>query len=176
MRNIVVVLVLLTAPAVASCAEEADAAAFDTVRSAELTPGAALPDVAEPVIVVDGPGGDVASDMDTLERLGTVKATVCERWFNRDVTFEGPWISDVLNIADVSGQGRVQLHALDDFEVSFDRSDLRAGDALLAIRADGAPIPVADGGPARLVFLDDTTEIGADEQNWIWNLDAIHLG
>ena len=170
--------ILLASTAVlAACGDDGTAAtAFETVRTATLESGAALPESVDPALIVYGPNGDqlAALDVATLERFGLVRATTYERWFKRDVTFEGPWLADVLNATDPSGQGKLLLRALDDFEVTIDRADLKAGDALLAIRTDAGPIPVADGGPVRLVFLDQKAPIGADGQNWIWNLHEIH--
>lgn len=177
-RELSGILLVSAATVLVACGDGgATAPTFETVRTATLESGAPLPQSATPALVVYAANGDqlAALDVATLERFAMVRATAYERWFKRDVTFEGPWIADVLDAVAPSGRGPVLLRALDDFEVTVDRADLKVGDALLAINADDAPIPVAAGGPVRLVFLDQEAPIGADGQKWIWNLHEIHL-
>lgn len=177
-KVMLIAVLVMTSLALVSCGDDGDSkVAFESVLTRALAPGAPLPEASDPALVVRGPDGNelAALDVETLDKLGTVRATVYERWFKRDVTFDGPWVADVLDAVDPSGHGPVLLSALDDYEATIDRADLRVGDALLATYADGAPIPVAEGGPLRLVFLDDKDPIGANEKNWIWSVNAIQV-
>ncbi len=131
-----------------------------------------LPASTEPLLeVVDDQGEVVASlDEDGLAALGMVEATIEEPWLEEDIAFRGVWMADLLERLDLTDR-TVHLHAIDDYEVTFRPGDLEPGDALLAVRADGEPIPIAEGGPIRLVFLDDG--IGANRDLWIWSIDVL---
>lgn len=159
---------------VGACSGTSEAAVgFETVRDAVLAPGDALPPASDPILVVtDADGTELAElDLETIESVGTVRANVYEQWFARDVDFEGVWLEDLLAVAGVDADA-IEIHALDDFLTQIDVAALPDHDAMVATRADGQRIPVEDGGPLRLVFL-DPDGVGRESQLWIWNIDAI---
>lgn len=168
-------LVVVVLACVSACSGDPAVPAAEPARPATLAPGDAIPAVAEPVLTLTPPGDaatPVALDVETVAAVGTSTVTLFEPWLERDVTFEGVWMSDLLAVAGAEGGTEVHLHAIDDYEVDFDAVDLAPGDAMLATHADGAPIDVADGGPLRLVFVRDDGP-GANIDLWIWNVDAI---
>jgi hypothetical protein len=118
-------------------------------------------------------GSALAFDQRTLDTLPTRSATLYEPFVKKDVQFTGIPMSELLGRAGISEQAtKVQLHALDDYKVDFQVADLMAPGVLLATRADGAPIPIAKGGPVRLVFPPDST-VGKNKDFWIWSIDSI---
>lgn len=164
---------------VAGCGGGDGAADVAVVSPATLTPGDRVPVPSEPVLVVDGmiadgnDGGALALDFASLEDLELVETVVYEPFEERDVTFTGVRVTDLLDLAgaDVAAT-EVHMHALDDYTVDFTLDELAAGDAILATQADGARMPVEHAGPTRIVFLDGS-QVGENKDLWIWSLDRI---
>ncbi len=170
--------ILLAVALLAACGGDPGGPRVATVGEALLVPGDDVPEVADPVVAVSGDVavGAVGLDVPTLESLGTVEVTIEEPWLEEEIAFTGVWFSDLLAVLDPGDDAdAVDLHALDDYSVSFPLEDLVAGDALLATRADGDPIPVSAGGPVRLLFLDRDGP-GSNLDLWIWSIDALSVG
>jgi hypothetical protein len=113
-------------------------------------------------------------DFATLDRVARERRTVREPFVKHDVEFTGLRIGEVLERAGGQGSaGSLFIHALDDYHVELAISDI-ASDALLATRADGKPIPIAQGGPIRLVFT-SKGGLAANTDMWIWSIDSMRL-
>lgn len=139
-----------------------------------------LPRPEGPVVltIAGGTGGNAAAgatevDFATLEReLSQEELTVYEPFVKKNVTFTGVPMSDLLSAARVDAtSGSLYMHALDDYTVELPLSGV-ASDGLLATRVDGKRIPVAEGGPIRLIFGTDS-ELGSNPENWIWSVDSM---
>lgn len=130
-----------------------EAPALTRVTAGTLAAGDPVPQPrGKPVLRLRGAanrndGGATAMDLATLERLPQVRLTVHEPFRKRTMTFQG-----------------VRLR--------FSMAELAGSDAVLATRADGRRIPVAEGGPLRVVFPAGT-ELGRNTDNWIWSVDWI---
>jgi DMSO/TMAO reductase YedYZ molybdopterin-dependent catalytic subunit len=75
------------------------------------------------------------------------------RWSRFDNRWEGVALRDILERAKPEPQAvAVMVHADPDYTTNVLLSDLRANDALLAIKHDGSDLPVDHGGPCRLVL------------------------
>ena len=132
-----------------------------------------------PVLTVAGAVGNhndgdkVAFDLPTLDAMASVTAPMYEPFVKKTVTFTGVPMADLLTRAGIAPGGRtVRMHALDDYNVELTVADLTDPRILLATKADGARIPIADGGPIRLVFPADSA-IGRNKDLWIWSIDSI---
>lgn len=151
-----------------------------TGAKAVATPPAPVPAPSgKPVLTIAGAVGNhnegaaVAFDMSTLDAMATVTSAMYEPFIKKTVTFTGVPMVDLLARAGASPAGTtVRLHALDDYQVELTAADLRDPHILLATRADGARIPVSDGGPIRLVFPADSA-VGKNKDLWIWSIDSI---
>ena len=111
-------------------------------------------------------------DLATLNAVAHESVTVHEPFLKHDVTFTGVRMSELLRRAGVKGSARtLHMHALDDYQVDLPIAEF-AADGLLATRADGKPIPIAKGGPIRLIFT-ASSAIAANTDNWIWSLDSV---
>jgi hypothetical protein len=111
-------------------------------------------------------------DLATLDAVGHESVTVHEPFLKHDVTFTGVRMSKLLLRAGVSPSARtLRMHALDDYQVDLPIAEF-ATDGMLATRADGKPIPIAKGGPIRLIFT-ASSAIAANTDNWIWSLDSV---
>lgn len=115
---------------------------------------------------------EVVVDLETLERLPMVEEEIFEPFLQERATFRGVELSTLLEVVGAKASaGVVRLTALDDYEVEL------AADGegvLLATRHDGQVIPVDEGGPTRIVFLDDSTG-GENLADWIWNVSSIEV-
>lgn len=109
-------------------------------------------------------------DMATLEDMPVVETTLYEPFLKTDITFSGVMMEDFLKVigADPSAGG-VRMTALDDFVADLPMSDLMSGTVMLATRQDGAPLKVREGGPARIVFMNQDG-LGANTDMWIWSV------
>lgn len=128
------------------------------------------PPSGEVVLTVETPDGSHDFDLATLELLEQHELTIVEPFVDAEHTYRGPLWADVLRAAGVPLDGRdVELVALDDFVTDIP-TDAGALDGLvLASTEDGEPIPIAAGGPLRLVFPPGN-ETGANLNNWIWSV------
>ncbi len=118
-------------------------------------------------------GASLAFDQKTLDAMATASATIYEPFVKRDIRFTGIPMSTLLARAGISGTAtEVAVHALDDYRVEFKVADLMTPGVLLATRADGAVIPIAKGGPIRLVFPPQSAA-GKNKDVWIWSIDTM---
>ena len=120
-------------------------------------------------------GGILELDLATFDRMPRVEATVFEPFLKHNMTFEGVLLSDLLGYAGVDAASVMRVTALDDHRVDFSLSQLDQGRVLVATHIDGVPIQIEDGGPSRFIFLDASTGLGSNTDNWIWSLADMHF-
>lgn len=126
-----------------------------------------------PSLAVTNDGARLALDLATLERLPQVRTTVYEPFVEREVTFTGVWVPDLLGwAADGADVAAVTALALDDYHITFTPQQL--DHAVLALREDGEPIGLDNAGPTRMVFASGS-DVGANPDLWIWSLDTLAL-
>jgi hypothetical protein len=154
-------------------------ARFRTVAKASISSGVAVPaPQGKPVLTVKGPGvtanapAGLSFDLATIERLGLVELNIYEPFDKKRMSFTGVELGHVAEVAGLPKTAGLHLVALDDYQVDFSPEQLRARGALLATRMDGKPIPIAKGGPIRVVFADDS-KLGKDTNLWIWSVVTI---
>jgi hypothetical protein len=149
-----------------------------TLAADQLVPAPAQP----PLLTVTGriglmnSGDALAFDAAALDQLGRVRITVYEPWVKQTMGFQGVWLADLLRVARLDpAASTVHVTALDDYQIDLTVDDVMAGGVLVATRGgDGAPIPVQDGGPTRLVFAGGVPA-GASADQWIWSLRTIDV-
>ena len=171
--------------AAGGCAEPGPVAAAAVVVT---TPAPRAPDerlpvpAGDPVLTITGRvertnvGQALRLDADGMDALGRIRIELYEPWVKQRMSFQGVWLADVLAAAGVDG-GATGLHltALDNYQVDLPIADVRAGGVLLATRnGDGGAIPIAEGGPIRIVFADGV-EAGANANQWIWSLTTMDV-
>jgi len=170
-------------PAAEGTVQPKTTSAARVISVATLTPGHAIAAPTGKVlftvtggISVTNRGSTLALDQRTLESLGVVQAEMYEPWMKKNTTLRGVWLQDLVAVAGVPA-GATSLHfvALDDYSVDLALSDVRAGGILLATRMqDGSAIPIDQGGPVRVVFLDGV-EAGKNPDQWIWSIKEIDV-
>jgi hypothetical protein len=167
----------------AAPAPRATATTATIVSIATLKPGQDVPAPAgKPVFTVTGKisatnrGGTLVFDQRTVEQLGLVQVTLYEPWTKQNLEFRGVWLRDLVALAGASTAAtRLHITALDDYAVDLTLADIRAGGIMLATRAgDGSAIPIDQGGPTRIVFLDGVAA-GANADQWVWSIKQIDV-
>jgi hypothetical protein len=155
----------------------------EVISAARLRAGQAVPAPAEkPVFTMSGEisatnqDGALVFDQPTVEQLGVQQVKLYEPWVKKDLVFRGVWLQDLLAVAGVApGATRVHITALDDYAVDLTVADIKAGGIMLATRAgDGSAIPIDEGGPTRIVFMDNV-KAGANADQWVWSIKSIEV-
>jgi hypothetical protein len=177
-------IVALTASACGGSTEPAAEAAdgVTEVAAGSLTAGDAVPAPAAADVVLSITGGatsNVGSELRLtladLASMHTVEADVYEPFLKRRVRFRGVPLADVLALAGApDGATALDTVALNEYAVTLPLDVLRHPGAIVATQADGAAIPVDDGGPTRVIFTDDHPDT-RDESLWIWSLATVRI-
>ena len=117
---------------------------------------------------------ETAVDFATLDRAASDEITILEPFVKRRMTFTVIPMRELLQRAGADPSARkLYLHALDDYHVDLPMAGVRNA-GFLATRIDGKKIPIAKGGPFRLLFTGDG-KLARDTDNWIWSLDSARV-
>jgi hypothetical protein len=167
-----------TAPVQSSAAFASQVISPPTLSAGQLVPRA----TEKPVFTVTGRiavqnrDGALVFDRPTLDRLGVRQVRLYEPWTKEHLDFRGVWLQDLLAVAGVKpGATKLHIVALDDYAVDLKLADVLAGGIMIATSAgDGSAIPIDQGGPTRVVFMDGV-EAGVNPDQWVWSLKAIDV-
>lgn len=149
-----------------------------------LEPGDKVPPPSGKVVLVvrggttTNVGGELRLDLDQLEALPSVEYAVDDRLATgRRVTFSGPLVRTILDLAGAGDATVMHVAALNDYVVDVPISDAHDLPLMLATRMDGRRMSVARYGPTRFVY--PTDGYGLDpivyEPRWIWQLRSIEV-
>lgn len=112
------------------------------------------------VLTIDGQiEGGAARDLSIreLEALGTETIETTTPWHDGKVRFEGVPMQRLMEHVDASGKMAAVL-ALNNYRTEIPLSDFSAYPVILAIKKDGAYMPVTDKGPLFIVYPYDSSE------------------
>ncbi len=121
-------------------------------------------------------GDEVQLDIESIEALGATTVTLHEPFLDSDLEFTGVPVDMVLAAAGVGANEGLTWIALDEYQVFYTRSEAAHDHALVATRQNGKPIPVDEGGPIRVVFIEADGELGRDTNQWIWGVTHVDVG
>jgi hypothetical protein len=165
-------------------ATTAPAHPWHVVSAGSITPGDAVPAPTGTVVLtltgtkVTNVDDELRLDLDLLDSLGVVEYSVFDHQAEgRDVSFSGPLLRDLLDVAGVAHTATLHCLALNDYDVDVPASDAWDYPVLLATRADDARMDVEHYGPTRLVYptrgfeLDETVF----DPRWVWQLKTIEV-
>lgn len=116
---------------------------------------------AEPILTVTGQvtGGEMNLTLAEIEAMGSARIVTSTPWHDGRVTFDGVPIARFLEAVGARGTTAF-IQALNDFSIDIPLSDLTRFDAILAFKADGKYMEIADKGPLFIVFpYDDVEEV-----------------
>jgi hypothetical protein len=186
-RFICFVLSALVFTVLAACAPAPTATpeVYQRISEGTLNAGDAIPVPTENVVLtVTGKigaansGESIEMDMPTIESVGLVDLRVHDPFDDKDVTFEGVLMSDLLALWKVPDDAtNLDMIALNDYVVNVPISDIQSYPVIFAIKADGEYMPVSTRGPAMLVYpyghFDFDQQIYNDR--WIWQIKSINV-
>jgi hypothetical protein len=170
----------LAAVFVAGRSNDSNHASSTAVKQGSITAGDAIPapngkTVLRVTGVESGNAGAHSTSVDfrTLEQMPQVDVRVREPFLKRDMSFSGVRMSDLLAVIGMSPSvGKIYMHALDDYHVTFTRGQMASSGAVLATRANGARIAIKDGGPIRIIHP-RSGRVADNGDNWIWSVDRM---
>jgi hypothetical protein len=162
------------------CATAAGCAASPATSGPTPLPDAFSDGVPAPteqvVLTVVTEDGDTDWDLSTLGLLAQQDLTIVEPFVDEEHTYTGPLWADVLRASgvDLDGGREARLVALDDYVAEIPTDVESLDGVLLASREDGEEIPIAAGGPIRLIWPPENP--GAENNNnWIWSIRSARI-
>lgn len=166
-------------------------AALALIAAAVLAGCAATPEPTEPTptensyggFAVDPPAddeviltieGDSVIDFTygELQRLADVEVDIVEPFVDRQQSFTGVPLAELLDRAGIAPDERVETVALNDYRYSDTALGWASNGAILAVFRDDELIPMDQGGPIRIVFAADSPAFGTLDA-WNWSLRTI---
>ena len=94
-------------------------------------------------------------DRAMLEGLGLTAFTTATPWYDSQVTFEGVRLDHLMDVVGASGE-QLSVKALNDYTTEIPIADFARYRTILALRRDGAYMPVKDKGPLFIVYPFDS--------------------
>ena len=139
-----------------------------------------IDDPSTPILTVtDGGATTMAFSRNDLAAIEQTAFETTAPFMTTPRRMEGPSIAALLRAFDPNKTfERVEIAALDAYLVEAEVSSLVADGAILAIRQDGAFLPVADKGPALLIFPFDDRPALQDKRHYglcIWQIAEIRV-
>lgn len=179
-------LVAAAAMIVVACGDAPDSSAtapvteWENISAGTIQAGDPIPAPdREPILEISGlisnpnQSDVLIVDLPTLEHMPLVELRAFEPFENREMTFEGVLMSDLMAIAGVDPTAsEAHFTALDDYEIDIPLTEFARSNVLLATKADGEHMSVEDGGPIRIIFPAGS-ELGENPDAWIWNVETI---
>lgn len=114
------------------------------------------------------------ADLDAMDQVTVTTTTI---WTEGEVTFSGPALSQVLELAGIENQA-LTLTALNDYAIEMPGPEADANYPILATRMDGETMSVRDKGPFWIVYPYDSDAAFQTETVYaqsIWQLDRIEV-
>lgn len=99
--------------------------------------------------------GAAEFDIAMLEAIGMKSFTTATPWFTGPVTFEGVPMAALLDRVGAMGE-TITARALNDYSTDIPIEDFRKYNVILALKRDGAYMPVKDKGPLFIVYPYDS--------------------
>lgn len=162
-----------------------DEPVYTVISQPTLAAGDPIPLPAEEVtftitgkIGTSNDGEQIIMDVPTVESLGLVNYTVQDPFKDESVTYTGVLMSDLLALWQIEDDAtQLSLTALNDYQVDVPLNLLQDYPVVFALKADGSYMPIAERGPAMLVFPYDHFEFEQPLTNsyWIWQIASLNV-
>jgi hypothetical protein len=133
----------------------AGAAGRASASRLSLPSGEVILTVSGKIGITNRPPDTAVFDRDMLEALGTSSFTTTTPWYDGAVTFEGVLMTRVMEAVGARGETVTAL-ALNDYATELPVSDFARYRVLLALKRNGAYMPVRDKGPLFIVYPYDS--------------------
>lgn len=185
LRSVVGILCLVS---LAACGSNTPATQeiYTRVSEATLKAGDAIPAPSSDVIVtITGKIGttngaeSIQMDRATLDAVGLVDYTVSDPFENKDITYRGVLMSDLLALWQVpSDATSLHIVALNDYSIEVPMEHFSLYPVIFAMQADGVDMPISTQGPAMLVYPYNHFEAlnpAIYNDFWIWQIKSIEV-
>ena len=126
---------------------------------------------------IEVPNGEAQFDRAGLERLGLHHLKTQTYWTDGVQDFEGIFLRDLLRVVGAHGTAAL-MQALNDYSIEIPLSDAESFDVLIAIKINGADMPIRDKGPLWLIYpIDQHPELDrkTTADKMIWQLSKITI-
>jgi hypothetical protein len=113
-------------------------------------------------------------DFAGVDNVAREHVVVFEPFLKRDIHYTGIRLGELLKRAGGASAGStIVFHALDDYSVTLPLAKI-ASDVIVATRSNGKRLPIADGGPIRMLYT-RSSKVADNTDNWIWSIDSMRL-
>lgn len=120
------------------------------------SPVGALAQPGQSVTILDETGAVVMElDRADLEAIGRIEVRTDTPWDDGIVRYEGPLLRDLMAHAGMPDTD-IEVLALNEYSSIVPHRDIRDIDVILAVRKNGAYMPVSDKGPAFILYPFDS--------------------
>ena len=99
--------------------------------------------------------GTAQFDMPMLESLGLQSFATATPWYDGQVTFEGVAMTRLMDFVGATGSS-ITVKALNDYATDVPMADFKKYPVILALKRNGAYMPVRDKGPLFIVYPYDS--------------------
>lgn len=122
-----------------------------------VSPVGALAQPGQSVTILDETGAVVMElDRAALEAVGRFEVRTDTPWDDGIVSYEGPLLRDLMAHAGMPDTD-IEVLALNEYTSIVPHTDMRDIDVILAVRKNGAYMPVSDKGPAFVLYPYDSS-------------------
>lgn len=111
-----------------------------------------------PAVTITSPSGSVTFDRTQLEAMDMVSIKTKTPWNEGVVDFEGVPLAQLLEKANAKGDTTTVI-ALNDYSVDIPTADFAEFGAILAVKRNGAYMPVDDQGPFFVIYPFDSNPV-----------------
>jgi len=128
-----------------------------------------------PVVTITSASGKVTFDRNQLEAMGLVSIKTATPWNKGVVNFEGVPLALLLDKANAHGT-TATVSALNDYSVDIPTADFAQYGVILALKRDGAYMPVDDQGPYFVMYPFDSNPALRGQPYYgraVWQVKAI---
>ena len=160
------------------------AGGLEKVRDASLKPGDPIPPPMGKVLLeVTGAlakpnkDGRLLFDRAILEKLGVIRYPNKNKWYTKEVVFEGVLMQVLLDAVGVpEGSVKVRMKALDDFQSDAPLEDFKKWPVMLALKMNGEYMSIKNKGPIWVGYpthIDPEVGMPAFQAKWVWQLNEL---
>ena len=161
------------------------ATVYTRVTEASLKAGDSIPaPVGKIVLTVAGLIGaqnredKIVMDLATIESAGLVEYTVLDPWEDREITYRGVLMSELLALWQIDPKAAIlAIEAINDYKVEIPVATFYEFPILFALQSDGKYMPIKDRGPAMLVYPNMDFEFvrPLNDKFWVWQIASIKV-
>lgn len=126
----------------------------------------------EVILTVRANGTRMTFSLNELKALPATELQIFEPFIKKNSQFIGVSMSEIFNVASISGSDIANTIALNDYAYSNTAEKFTDSDAVIAYEQNGQPIAMDRGGPIRIIFPDGSL-LSKVLDAWNWSISEI---